>query len=402
MRAFVVALIAALTLVSTAGARLPPLPRGWPATMQLGLSDSPGGAKALRASAPFGLRYQYLAGGVNTGSGWEAWNPNGSFVRQYVAESRAAHVIPVFTYYMLLQSHPGGGDDAQADIANLRNADTMSAYWADLTLFFQRARGPGPVVLHFEPDLWGYIEQAARADDASTVQAVVPEGLPQNVSGLAQEVVRLRDRLAPNVILAWHMSGWGTKHDIVYEDPPDKTVIAYAARSAIFYRSLKAHFDVSFEDFSDRDAGFYEQIQGNPNTWFTPADFQRHLLYGKTFVRLAGIRMAVWQIPLGNTLMRALDDSWGHYQDNRVQWLLLGSAGRAHLRAYADAGYVGFLFGAGAAGTTCACDARGDGVTNPAPVGGNTRPSLSADDDGGLFKSLARAYYRAGPLRLPR
>ena len=50
-------------------------------------------------------------------------------------------MIPVFTYYQLLQSKPGGGDEAHADLANLRDADTMHAYWADLELFFRRAAG---------------------------------------------------------------------------------------------------------------------------------------------------------------------------------------------------------------------------------------------------------------------
>jgi hypothetical protein len=99
--------------------------------------------------------------------------------------------------------------------------------------------------------------------------------------------------------------------------------------------------------------------------------------------------------------MRALNNTWGHYQDNRVQWLL-GDNARAHLRAYVNAGYVAFLFGGGADGTTCACDARRDGVTNPEPVNGNTRQSLTADDDGGYFRSQVRAYYRARALRLPR
>ena len=117
-------------------------------------------------------------------------------------------------------------------------------------------------------------------------------------------------------------------------------------------------------------------------------------------MRLAGIRMVAWQIPLGNTVMRAMDDTTGHYQDNRVQWLLDGASGRAHLRAYVKAGYVGFLFGGGAGGTTCACDAQKDGVTNPAPIGANTRPSLSADDDGGFFRLSVRAYMRHGALRL--
>jgi len=378
-------LLAFLALAAPAAAKLPPLPHGWPKTLQLGLADSPGGAAALRKSAPFGFRYQYLAGGVNTGQGWATWNPGGSFASMYVQESWANREIPVLTYYMDLQSNPHGGDEAQTDLAHLRDPQLMQAYWQDVRLLFDRVRGTKPVVVHVEPDLWGYLEQANAVALASA---------------FAKQWVGLRNSLAPNVILAYHMSGWGTKHDIVYEDPPDATVRAYATESARFYLALHAKFDLSFEDYSDRDAGFYEKIQGNAKTWFTPADFHRHLLYGATFVKVAGLRMAAWQIPLGNTLMSAMDDTWGHFQDNRVQWLL-GDGGRAHLRAYANAGYVGFLFGGGADGTTCACDGRHDGVTSPQPIDGNTRASLTADDDGGYFRAQARAYYKAGALSLP-
>ena len=380
----------ALALTTGAAARpaatLPPLPAHWPKTLQIGMADAPGGAAALRRSAPFGMRYQYLAGGVNTGQGWSTWNPNGTFASMYVADSWAHGMLPVLTYYMLLQSKPGGGSEADADLGNLRNPQTMAAYWQDVTLLFHRIHGSKPVVVHVEPDLWGYLEQANAVSLASA---------------FAQKWIALRNELAPNVILAYHMSGWGTKHDIVYEKPPDATVERYAAQSAAFYRSLHAHFDIAFEDFSDRDAGFYEKQEGNPNTWFKPADFQRHLLYAKTFVRLAGIRMVAWQIPLGNTLMRAMNDTWDHYQDNRVQWLL-GAGSRARLRQYVAAGFAGFLFGRGADGATCACDAANDGVTNPPPIDGNTRPSLSADDDGGYFRAQVRAYTAAGALALPR
>ena len=125
----------------------------------------------------------------------------------------------------------------------------MAAYWQDVTLLFQRIHGSKPVVVHVEPDLWGYLEQAG---DVSLASA------------FAQKWIALRDKLAPNVILAYHMSGWGTKHDIVYEKPPDATVRAYAAQSAAFYNSLHAHFDIAFEDFSDRDAGFYAKQEGQP------------------------------------------------------------------------------------------------------------------------------------------
>ncbi|MGZ4359569.1 MAG: hypothetical protein ACXVZW_07280 [Gaiellaceae bacterium] len=373
------------------------------------MADAPGGAAGMRLSAPFGFRYQYLAGGVNTGQGRSTWNPDGSFVSLYVRDSVAHRMIPVFPYYMLRQSRPGGPDELHADLTNVADTETMRAYFADLELFFRRARQAtrGPLVLHVEPDFWGYAEQAARGDDAAAVPAAVastglPElaGLPDTVAGFAQAIVRLRDRLAPNVLLAFHMSGWGTKHDVVYEDPPDATVRAYAARSAAFERSLHARFDISFEDFSDRDAGFYQAVQGNARTWFKPADFHRHLLYAQTFVRLTGLRMVAWQIPYGNTVMRAENNTWNHYQDNRVQWLL-GNLSRAHLRAYARAGVVAFLFGRGADGPTCACDAAHDGVTNPQPIDGNERRSISADDDVGYFRDRAAAYYRRGPLSLP-
>jgi hypothetical protein len=387
LRSSSAALLATLALAGTGStdSTLPPLPAHWPRTLQVGLSDDPGGAAALRRAAPFGFRYQYLAGGVNTGQGWATWNPNGTFASLYVQDSWAHGELPVLTYYMLLQSKPGGGGEAHADLSNLRNPATMASYWDDVRLLFRRVHGTKPVVVHVEPDLWGYLEQAGATDLA------VP---------FAQQWVKLRDELAPNAILAYHMSGWGTMHDIVYEDPTDATVRAYAAQSAAFYRSLHARFDISFEDFSDRDAGFYAKINGNPNTWFKPADFHRHLLYAQAFVRLSGLRMVAWQIPLGNTVMRAMNNTWDHFQDNRVQWLL-GPGSRARLRAYAAAGFAGFLFGRGADGATCACDAAKDGVTNPAPVNGNTRPSLSADDDGGYFKAQVRAYYRGGVLELP-
>lgn len=225
---------------SASTAKLPPLPAKWPQSLQVGVADDPGGAAALRKVAPFGFRYQYLSGGVNTGQGWATWNPGGAFASMYVNDSWAHGQLPVLTYYMLLQSKPGGGDEAHADLSNLSNAQTMASYWSDVRLLFARVKGTKAVVVHVEPDLWGYLEQAGDVALASS---------------FAQQWIKLRNQLAPNVILAYHMSGWGTKHDIVYEKPSDATVRAYATQSATFYRSLNAKFDIAFEDFSDRDAG---------------------------------------------------------------------------------------------------------------------------------------------------
>lgn len=407
-----------------------PLPAGWPNRLELGMGDGPGGAAAMRVTAPFAFRYQYLAGGANTGSGWATWNTNGDFAKFYIQDSVANGMIPVFTYYMMLQSSPSVGADESARVfSNLNNTATMTAYFSDLKLFFQKAGAfPGQrVVLHVEPDLWGYMEQRSTNDDARTVPAKVAEtgipelaGLPSTVSGFAMAVVRLRDAYAPNVNLGYHISVWGTGVDIALSNPSDATVDGLASRAAVFYNALSAGFDIAFAEFSDRDAGFYQYVYGDGGQhWWDAEDFRRGARFLGGFSAAARKRIVMWQIPFGNTKMRAQNNTTGHYQDNRPEWLLDEPA-RAHLAAYRDAGVVAFLFGGGAGGVTCACNAQNDGVTNPSPIGGNTlasaltpagsapvisggaAPALNtpyaADDDGGFFRWKAWQYYQTGPM----
>jgi hypothetical protein len=79
----------------------------------------------------------------------------------------------------------------------------------------------------------------------------------------------------------------------------------------------------------------------------------------------------LWQLPLGNT---TLDNTWGHFRDDRVGWWL-GAGSAPHLRATRATGVIGLLFGGGADGTT------------------------SPQTDGGLFFRLAKRYL-ATPLAL--
>ena len=334
---------AALTFAPAAEARI-----------KLGLADQPGGAHALRAHAPFTYRYQYLAGGVNTGAGWSTWNAHGSFVTRYVRESARAHIVPVFTYYMLRQSLPGrdNGDEPKAVLGNLRNGATMRAYWRDLALFFRRAGATRRrVILHVEPDMWGYLEQGGHAKLARA---------------FARHTVRLRNRLARNVQLGYHLSVWGTRTDIAIQDPRPAAVDRLARKAARFYRSLRTRFDIVFGEFSDRDSGFKEHVYGasHRDAWWTRADFARHVRFLARVHRIVRRPIFLWQIPLGNS---ALPDTWDRFCDNRPQWLLGKGSGR-HRAAYARAGVRALLFGGGADGTT------------------------SAASDGGWFFRHARAY----------
>ena len=402
---------------------LPALPPNWPATLELGSASAVGDGAALKKSAPFGFRYRYLAGGVNTGETWANWKRSivwhsswppglseGAYVPTYIKESQANGQIPVFTYYEIRQSKPGASwkGESDGDYENLQNKETMTAYWQDITRFFQQAGATGATtVLHVEPDLWGYMEQRAKNEDPSTVSAQVAatgisdlDGLPDTMQGFARAVVRLRDKYAPNVLLAYHLSVWGTGTSDHHDSqsgckrraarPPDRDLLQ-GTRRRLRPRLRRV--------LRPRRRLLPERRQG-----------QGRVLVGRQRLRpqrplhldlRPGLRQARRHVadPLGNTKMRAMDNTTGHYQDNRVEWLLDDPSGD-HLRAYRDAGVIAFLFGGGATGTTCACDALKDGVTNPKPINGNNQDSYSADDDGGFFMRQAAQYYTNGPLRL--
>jgi hypothetical protein len=387
----------------------------WPfSDLELGLVSPPGDAAALEQSAPFGLGYQYLSGGVNTAHSWQSWgNGHGSYVNDYIAESELSHIVPVFSYYEIRQSAPGAdiSDEATADLTNLDNPRTMNAYYLNLKAFFEHAAGAtDPVILQVEPDLWGYIEQRARNNSASSVAASVASsgipdlrGMPNTAAGFAQAILVLRNNYAPHVIVGYHDSIWGTGKDIHDSHPTEPEVEQMAAKSAAFYQSLDAHYDVLFSEFADRDAGYAQNVNGEGTSqWWNATDFARDVRFLSAVHSRLHMATIIWQIPLGNTVMRAMNNTPYHYQDNRVQTLLSGTpASRQLLTSYVHAGVVALLFGSGQPTDTCACDAAHDGVTNPAPIDGNRQSSVSADDDGGYFRARAAAYYRH-PLPLPR
>jgi hypothetical protein len=400
----------------SAAVSLPPIPSAWPSTnLEVGLADSPNGAAALHASGQYKFRYQYLCGGVNTGTGWATWNSGAKFADYYVDESVAVGITPVFIYYQMLQSKPGIDDltagrlsEKDADKENMRSTSTMRSYWADVRLMFQHLGAYSKtIVVDVEPDLWGYMQFDSTNDSAGSVPVAVASsgdsdvaGFANNAAGFAQAFIKLRNKYAPNVLLSYELSMWGTQNDPIAQNIPLDQIDGYAARSVKFQQSLGAAFDLVSTDPSDRDADFYKVIYGSTSAWWDATDYQRFNRYVGDFVSGVGLRMMLWQIPLGNTKMRAMNDTWGHYQDNHVEtWL--GDGAGANLAAAVDSGVIALLFGGGADGTTSASDAQHDGVTNPAPINGNNTSSYSADDDGGYFRHQVNAYYSSGLMPLP-
>lgn len=243
---------------SPAGA-LPALPPCLPRHFALGLANRPEDIQWMVDSGiPWDFRYQYLAGGVNTGEGWATWiGPPGSFAASYIRRSYQHGYIPVFTYYMLVHSRPGPGDEAPHP--KLRDPSLMEDYFSDWKLLMQQVGQSGKtVVVHHEPDLWGYIQQKGQ-DPADTFVAVASSGFAEaagfedNARGFARALVALRDRYAPGALLAWSASHWSTGEDLVINDGDP---VAIGERTAAFFKALEAGFDLIFLAPADRDAAY--------------------------------------------------------------------------------------------------------------------------------------------------
>jgi hypothetical protein len=423
--------------------------RGIPRHFAIGVSAQPDTTGLYgwmpKTRIPFDYAYQYLAAGVNTGQGWQTWNDKATFPLLYARGAHKHGYIPVFPYYMLLQSH-GPCDncgEAQRDLANLNSHTVMASYYRDFAKLMQRL-GPGThdgvkgfgrrAIVHMEPDLGGYAEQAALSDqqcygfctghgnDPSKVKASVSSsgvhdvaGYPNTWRGFNLALLHLRDVYAPNVLLAYHVSNWATLFDVGGDTAGNepgalgRTAGEFAARSGVSSApNGTSTYDLVFNDVSDRDAGYYQHVVGRDVWWDrlnkTTPNFHRWERYVAAVHARTKRPVFVWQIPLGNQHFRSENDTDGHYQDNRAEYFF------HHVKELRGVGIVALLFGAGNPGSTTNVDTKRDGVTNPSPTcntdGTSGKPicashrSSVSDDDGGYLRMAARAYYRHPvPLR---
>lgn len=400
-----------LTLLFIGSAQPLPLTGHVPAVLSFGVGNNALDDISRLGGMPVAYRYQYLTGGLDYPNDWRHWNsPDGAFVDLWLAESKAAGLMPVLTYYEIVPAQPNAYQEPP--LANLATAATMAKYFANWVFLMQKiAAFNEPVIVHVEPDMFGFIQQNS-SNPASTYVAVAAsgfagvQGYENNARGFAQALVALRDQYAPKVILGWHASAWATRVDLILNEGDPVTL---ATATANFYKALNAPFDVTFAEFSDRDAGYYQTI-GQPQRWWEASDFDRFRQFLASLSAQVNQKIILWQVPMGNTLYRACNNTPYHYQDNRPEYFLksvIDSGATTRLREYRDAGVIAILFGAGQDEQTKYYDSNNDGVVNPNPIDNralngnpqlNERLSLNADDDGGFLRLGIGAYYANGPL----
>ena len=428
------------SVLRRSGAVVAPPPSRLAQRLGIGVTAEPPdiGGWAAQTKIPFDYVYQYLAGGAGTSSDWTGWNANATFPLDYAITAAAVHTVPVFSYYELLDSASlcGGCGEGEHDLANLNSPRTMAAYYADFATLMQRLGSGtyagitgfgGTAVVQVEPDLSAYVEQAAidkgrcygfctgEGNDPDHVMAAVASSGDHDLAGYANTyhgfvlaLAHLRDLYAPNVLLGYHVSDWASLSDIGTSTDPLLNVTALADTVASFTEaSGVSHYDLVFNDVSDRDAGYAEKYD-NTDVWWDRdnvkfPNFHRWETYLGTILASVDKPGVVWQIPVGNQYFDTENNAVDHTQDNRVEYFF------GHLTELTTIGIVALLFGSGNSGSTSFMDLDKDGVKDFTPIcttygvsSGrlcNDHRAISSDDDGGYLRMAAGAYYR-NPIHL--
>lgn len=404
----------------------------------------------VRSNAAWDYAYRYIGGGINTGGSknWTDWVANALYPIQYAQAADSHGFTPVFTYYTINAAIGPCAltcSEAQTDLTNLNSPVVMGLYYNDFAKLMQRlgtgtyggVTGYGKdAIVHIEPDLSGYAENAVLApagkcfgfctgtgNNPSLLRASVAtsgyplaKGYANTYRGFNQVLLKIRDTYAPNVRLAFHVSNWATGYDINSATSSTLNAAALGTKAGQFAAQSGASwsdgttstYDLLFNDVSNKDAGYYTHVLGKPRFWDQTntvfPNFHRWEDYIHAVTTAAGRKAIVWQVPIGNQLYLAENNTSGHYQDNRVQYFF------SHWSELKNAGLVGALFGSTTRTASTYDDRHGDGVTNPAPIcnsdgWGDHRvvctslPSVASDDDGGYLRVSAQNYYKS-PLPL--
>jgi hypothetical protein len=211
----------------------------------------------------------------------------------------------------------------------------------------RQARGTQPVILHLEPDFYGFMQQLSNMDErpagvqpddpSSYPVALNVAGYPNTLAGFGQRMVDVVHATAPNALVAPMASMWATN-----QDPNSVTiseVISIAQRTAAFVDAMGGdRSDLLLVEWSDRDAG------SGLRPWWDDTDLTlprptRAILWENALSAAARKRLILWQMPVGNM---SLDNTCDHYQDNRAAYAF------QHPRDLFDAGVFAILFGGGA------------------------------------------------------
>jgi hypothetical protein len=334
-----------------------------PARLLIGLGTG-GAVSAIQSQ---GLKVDIYERYLGTGD-WTSWNsPPCDYVCVVAKAAVSVGAIPMYTQYQMANNGDG-------NLADINNSSFMGTYWSRLKLLYTDIAATGkPALVNLEPDFWGYVERQAPNSDPTKLAAIVSSNpdcasLPNNVTGIAQCMIAMARKYAPQAYVGFPPSTWGG----------DTTAEVVTFMNAV--GAQKADFIV--EQTGDRDAGCFEvtpqpsecKRSGGPWYWDesnkTHPNFADHLAVASQFHSgIGNLPIIWWQTPLGVPSSTPGGSDY-HYRDDKVHYFL------THPSELTAVGGLAVVFG----------------------TGENHQTNITTD--GGQFQNLNVEYF-ANPALLP-
>lgn len=312
---------------------------------------------AYKLGPTLDVHYHYL-NGLSSEGGWATWNKNPDYPTKRMREARNKGVVPMFTFYEMA-AHGDGNR------APLTDSAFLTTYFKDFSQVLADIAADGkPVILHLEPDFWGYAGQWAKQSGGLSkvtmnISGKAPEcaGKPNNVIGFANCLYDMVRGRTPNVILAFHMSAFGTNVDPLLNTDPQFDVVGEARKLAAQGKEMGfTRADLFVVDALDRDAGCYEvgyTVNGEvlcrkeSNRYWDDRNvklphFNQYFTWLKTLSTELDLPYMIWQIPFGEP--SSSPGSPGKWRDNRTAYFF------THMDQIVGTGGMAAVWGTGAPG----------------------------------------------------
>ncbi|MDB5047356.1 MAG: hypothetical protein JWO30_427 [Fibrobacteres bacterium] len=335
---------------------------------------------ALADGIQLGYRYVYINNGVQVKAdpaknaySWlfSEWN-------DYAATSKAMGLKSAFVIYMLQEDQ---GTPAATLAANAQDPVFMANYFTTLKLLAEKVKGEQAVFV-LEPDTWGYAMQAGV--DPTQAKAVVNNlggafsylsDLPNTYTGMVRGMVRTVKRSAPDAYAGVLMSHWtpdsydcpppdiaNSNYGMPWRSPED--IDCSADRNVAFAKKLLGdgadRGDFIGVEKNGHSAGYWYALDANKDA-FARRYFwndQQNANWIRWCKRLGqGVDLPVlgWQISIGSaglantcapgplSAASGLGAETGNcaFEDTFFPYFF------KNVKAYVDAGFIGFLAGKG-------------------------------------------------------
>lgn len=354
-------------------------PATWPKHFMLGSLDNRNAPQASEQAGEY--RYNYIMPEEMT---TEYWNM-GTYIPTFMANSNTFGVKPGLVWYVF------GKKNESAVATFLASGTDMTGYVNKYEEFLgivktELGKYPNlsPVIIVLEPDTYGKLMQdhlKGRMDatlipvNMDRANAVTGETFVPNLKGYAEYMVsRAKTVLGEgNVVIGHLLNHWGVNipGQIGQGRIEAHIMGGYAQGDFLNSFGTKGKGDVVFVEKTDRDAGVKLTEKPLEDWFWVDTNYTKFFSWVKCLSNRSNLRVVGWQVSEGSSHQTQLPK----FGDDAIETFLKAPAD------WANAGFIGILFGGGLPGNA-------------------NYPSDGPDGDGGWFVTAVNQY-TANPYVLP-